>query len=264
MATPTSQIPIRIKGQTTCFHHKGRKLDLYCEKCQELACPKCPSSIHKGHFVCELSEISPQKEPDIKNFMDRTKKNNLVQIGKYITATDTLLKDNTSTFDKLSQQLKSQTDKLKQELDMLTSQTLSLYNKMKEENTNLIKKYKQDLEMYEKQLKQQIQEFKAAFQRGSHIQIYDAFCEILSPTHSLPVKPVLGTANFTPKKCPQDYLKKALGKVSTSHDMGQPSKQKQQPGTKVKKAVTANKLLPQTNVVEEWKSPCDNDSMSHH
>ncbi|XP_021377834.1 uncharacterized protein LOC110465948 [Mizuhopecten yessoensis] len=266
MATPKSQFPLRIKGQTTCIHHKGRQLDFYCEKCQEPVCPKCLSSIHKTHTVCELSEIIPQKEPDIKNFIDRTEKNDLVRIGKYITTTDTLLKDNASTFEKLSQKLKMQTDKLKQELDMLTAQTLSLYHKMEEDNTTLINKYKQDLEMYEKQLKSQIQECKAALQRGSHIQIYDTFCEIHSPTHSLPVTPILGTANFTSNEKPQDHLKKALGKVITSGQgqtltdqdrsvCGQPSTQQQQSGTKVKKAVTTYKLLPQTKVVEEWKSP---------
>ncbi|XP_021339693.1 uncharacterized protein LOC110440900, partial [Mizuhopecten yessoensis] len=36
----------------------------------------------------------------------------------------------------------------------------------------------------------------------------------------------------------------------------QPSTQQQRSGAKVKKAVTTYKLLPQTKVVEEWKSPC--------
>ncbi|XP_021358674.1 uncharacterized protein LOC110453827 [Mizuhopecten yessoensis] len=272
MATPISQMHLRIKGQTTCIYHRGRQLDLYCETCQELVCQKCLSSNHKNHAVCELSEITHQEEPDIKNFIDRTEKHDLVQIGKYINSTDTLLKDNTSSFEKLSQKLKMQTEKLKQELDMLTTQTLSLYHKMEEDNTKLIKKYKQDLEVYEKQLKKQIHECKAALQRGSHIQIYDTFCEIHSPTPSLPVKPVLGTANFTPNENPQDHLKEAWGKVitsgqgqtltdqdrsvSTSDDLGQPSTQQQQSGAKVKKAVTTYKLLPQTKVVEEWESSC--------
>ncbi|XP_021375187.1 uncharacterized protein LOC110464334 [Mizuhopecten yessoensis] len=273
MATPISQImPLRMKGQMTCSYHKGRQLDFFCEKCCEPVCPKCLSSVHKGHIVCEISEITPQKEPVIKNFIDTTEKKTLVQIGKYINSTDSLLKDNTSTFEKLSQKLKMQTDKLKQELDMLTAQTLFLYHKMEEDNTKLIKKYKKDMEMYEEQLKEQIQECKAALQRGSHIQIYETFCEILSPTYSLPVKPVLGTANFNPNEKPQHHLKKALGKVITSgqgqtltdqnrsvsmsDDLGQPSTQQQRSETKVKKAVTTYTLLPQTKVVEEWESPC--------
>ncbi|XP_033730053.1 E3 ubiquitin-protein ligase TRIM33-like [Pecten maximus] len=266
----TAKIPIRTKGQTTCVHHKGKQLELYCEKCQELTCLKCLSSVHKGHLVCELSEITPQKKQDIKNFIDRTEQNDQVQIGKYITSTDTLLRDNDSTFEKLSHQLRMQTDKLKQDLDMLTAETLSLYQKMKEDNSKLIQKYKQDLEMYDKQLKQQIQECKTALQQGSDLNIYDTRCEIDSQIH-FPVKPVLGNVSFTPNKNPQGHLKLALGKViisgqgqtstdqyrsvSTSDGQGQSSTQ-QQSGDKGKKAVTRYKLLSETKVVEEWKSPC--------
>ncbi|XP_021365035.1 uncharacterized protein LOC110457902 [Mizuhopecten yessoensis] len=148
---------------------------------------------------------------------------------------------------------------------------------MEEDNTKLIKKYKQDLEMYEKQLKQQIQECKAALQRGSHIQIYDTYCEIHSPIYSLPLKPVLGSANFTPNENPQDQLKKALVKVttsgqgqtltdqdqsvSTSDYLGQPSTTQQRSEAKVETAVKTYKLLPQTKVVEEWESPCNIRSM---
>ncbi|XP_033744328.1 uncharacterized protein LOC117330215 [Pecten maximus] len=267
----TAKIPIRTKGQTTCVHHKGKQLEFCCEKCQELVCPKCLSSIHKNHPVCEFSEITPQKKQDIKNFIDRTEQNDQVQIGKYITSTDTLLRDNDSTFEKLSHQLRMQTDKLKQDLDMLTAETLSLYQKMKEDNSKLIQKYKQDLEMYDKQLKQQIQECKTALQKGSDLNIYDTRCEIDSQIH-LPVKPVLGNVSFTSNKNPQGHLKLALGKViiscqgqtstdqdrsvSTSDGQGQSFTQ-QQSGDKGKKTVTRYKLLSETKVVEEWESPCN-------
>ncbi|XP_033744316.1 E3 ubiquitin-protein ligase TRIM33-like [Pecten maximus] len=266
----TAKIPIRTKGQTTCVHHKGRQLELYCEKCQELTCLKCLSSVHKGHLVCELSEITPQKKQDIKNFIYRTEQNDQVQIGKYITSTDTLLRDNDSTFEKLSHQLRMQTDILKQDLDMLTAETLSLYQNMKEDNSKLIQKYKQDLELYDEQLKQQIQECKTALQQGSDLNIYDTRCEIDSQIH-FPVKPVLGNVSFTPNKNPQGHLKLALGKViisgqgqtstdqyrsvSTSDGQGQSSTQ-QQSGDKGKKAVTGYKLLSETKVVEKWNSPC--------
>ncbi|XP_033730081.1 E3 ubiquitin-protein ligase TRIM71-like [Pecten maximus] len=266
----TAKIPIRTKGRTTCVHHKGKQLELYCEKCQELTCLKCLSSIHKSHPVCELSEITPQKKLDIINFIDRTEQNDQVQIGKYITSTDTLLNENDSTFEKLSHQLRMQTDNLKQDLDMLTAETLSLYQKMKEDNSKLIQKYKQDLEMYDKQLKQQIQECKTALQQGSDLNIYDTRCEIDSQIH-FPVKPVLGNVSFTPNKNPQGHLKLALGKViisgqgqtstdqdrsvSTSDGQGQSSTQ-QQSGHKGKKAVTRYKLLSETKVVEEWECPC--------
>ncbi|XP_021342432.1 tripartite motif-containing protein 3-like [Mizuhopecten yessoensis] len=270
MATPTGQIPLR-----TCTEHKGRPLELYCEKCDKLVCLKCHLSTHKGHDVCELSDITPTKKQDIQNFIDRTEQNDLVQLREYITSTDTLLKDNTSNFENLSHKLKKQTEKLKQDLDLLTAQTLSFYHKMEEDNIKLIQKYKQDLEMYNKQLGQQIQECKEALQHGSHIEIYDTGCEIHSQI-SLPVKPVLGTASFTPNKTPQHHLELALGKIGTlaqgqdSTDQdgsvmtygGQnPSSTSQQSEPEGKKAVTMYKLLPQTKVLEDWRSPVVNYSI---
>ncbi|XP_069108713.1 E3 ubiquitin-protein ligase TRIM71-like [Argopecten irradians] len=266
----TANIPVRTEGQTTCNHHKGRQLDMYCEKCQELICLKCISTIHKAHPMCELSEVTSQKKQDIRNFIDRTEQNDLVQIGKYITSTDTLLKDNDKIFDKLSHQVKIQTEKLKQDLDNLREETLSLYQKLKDDNIKLIQKYKQELESLNKQLKHQIQKCKKTLQQGSHIQIYDTKCEIDSEIH-IPVKPILDTVSFNPNNTPKGHLVQALGKVTISgqghtstdqkrsvllsYDQQQPSSQ-QQSEDKGKKAVARKTLLTETKVVEEWRSPC--------
>ncbi|XP_069108714.1 tripartite motif-containing protein 2-like [Argopecten irradians] len=266
----TANIPVRTEGQTTCNHHKGRQLDWFCEKCQEPICAKCISTIHKSHPMCELSEVTLKKKQDIRNFIEKTEKNDLVQIGKYITSTDTLLKDNDNIFDKLSHELKMQTEKLKQDLDNLREETLSLYQNLKDDNIKLIQKYKQELEMLNKQLKHQIQKCKTTLQQGSHIQIYDTKCEIDSRIH-IPVKPTLDTVSFNPNNTPKGHLVQALGKVTTSGQrhtstdqkwsvsladgQQQPSSQ-QQSEDKGKKAVARKTLLTETKVVEEWESPC--------
>ncbi|XP_060083071.1 uncharacterized protein LOC132562350 isoform X1 [Ylistrum balloti] len=268
MATPIGQTAFRPKGQKTCFQHKEKPLELYCEKCDQLICLTCLSIIHKGHDVCELSLITPQKKQNIKSFIDKTEQNDLKQVREYISSVDTLLKNNTSNFEEFSLKLKSQTDKIKQDLDLLTAQTLSVYKQMEEDNARLILKYKKDLETYNKQLKQQLQECKVALQQGSHLEIYDTECEI-HPSIHLPVNPVLGTASFTPNTTPQHHLQLALGTVTTSGqtsadqdrsvvasgDQEQSSKQ-QQTGVKGKKAVISKTLLSETKVVKEWKSPC--------
>ncbi|XP_069102627.1 uncharacterized protein [Argopecten irradians] len=208
-------VPSHSKGQTTCHHHRERQLELYCETCQELACLRCLSSVHKGHIFYELSEITPTKKQDITSFVDRTEQNELVQIQTYIASTDSLLQDNYSAFDKLSQEVKAQNEKLKQELDMLTAETISIYQKMKEDNDKVIANYKQELTMYKKQLEEQLQGFKTVLQRGSHIEIYDIECK-LDPEIHLPDTPVLGDFGFTTNKTPRNDLKLALGNVETS------------------------------------------------
>ncbi|XP_069103006.1 uncharacterized protein [Argopecten irradians] len=252
----TAKIPVRTKGQTTCHHHKGRQLEFYCKNCQDLICAKCISSLHSGHRICELIEVTPRKKQDIKTFIDRTEKNDLVQIEKYITSTDTLLRDNDRMFEKLSQQLRMQTEKLKEDLDKLTTETLSLYQNMKKDNTKLIQKYKQDIEMYAKQLKQQMKDCKIALQQGSHIEIFDTKCEIDSQLH-FPVKPTLGIASFTPNTTPQKYLALALGETILP-------RQAQSIGSlknSGEKAVETKTLNGEVNVLEKWTPSCDISSI---
>ncbi|XP_069108187.1 tripartite motif-containing protein 2-like [Argopecten irradians] len=266
----TANIPVRTEGQTTCNHHKGKQLDWYCEKCQEPICAKCVSTIHKLHPVCELSEVTPQKKQDIRNFIDRTEQNDLVQIGKYITSTDTLLKDNDNIFDKLADELKMQTDKLKQDLDQLREETLSLYQKLKDNNIKLIQNYKQELESLNKQIKHQIQKCKTTLQQGSHIEIYDTKCEIDSRIH-IPVKPTLDTVSFNPNNTPKGHLVQALGKsppqAKVIHPLTRNGQYRYQTVSnnphhnnsqriKVRKQWPGKTLLTETKVVEEWESPC--------
>ncbi|XP_021367288.1 uncharacterized protein LOC110459386 [Mizuhopecten yessoensis] len=269
MSVYKGQIPFRAKGQTTCIHHRNRLLDFYCEKCQELACTKCLSSIHMSHTVCDLSEITPQNKQDILKFIDKFENIDLVQISQYITSTDSQLKKNLSRFEKLSIELRTQTNKLKEDLDRLTARTLPLYQQMEEDNTKLLQTYQQNLEIYSTQLKQQVQECKIALQRGSDIQIYDTGCEIQSSV-TLPVKPTLGTASFSPNQTPQVHLKKAFGEVKTSvqcqgqalqgHDLSvessaaQGSSPSQQNPTRRKEMTSPlYTLLHETKVLGKWK-----------
>ncbi|XP_069106217.1 E3 ubiquitin-protein ligase TRIM71-like [Argopecten irradians] len=266
------QIPQRSPGQSTCIHHKERQLDLYCKTCEVPACIKCISSSHAGHLLCELSEFTSEKKQDIRSFIDKTENVDLVEIDEYINSVDNALKENINCFEKLSGQLKTQTAKIKEELDLLVSQTLSLYQQMEEDNAKLLHTYKQDLEMYSELLKQKVEECKELLQLGSDIQIYDTDYDVTSSV-SLPVTPKLAIASFTPNSDPQRYLEQALGDMETlyecqshgrpggdltvrSHGEDGPSAHR---GTDVTEEEMCNRgynLLPQTKILEKWRSPC--------
>ncbi|XP_021374745.1 uncharacterized protein LOC110464052 [Mizuhopecten yessoensis] len=149
----------------------------------------------------------------------------------------------------------------------LEAQTLSLYQQMEEDNTKLLQTYKQDLEMYSTKLKHQAQECKIALQRGSDIQVYDTGHEIQSSA-TLPVKPTLCTASFSPNRNPQGHLEQAFGEVNTSDQcqgqglLGSSTGQRlpsTQHRSKGEKELTSPVyiLLPQTKVLGELISPCD-------
>ncbi|XP_069106104.1 uncharacterized protein [Argopecten irradians] len=271
------QIPQRPPGQSTCIHHKGKQLDLYCKKCEVPACIKCISSTHAGHLFSELSTFTSEKKQDIRSFIDKTENVYLVEIDEYINSVDNSLKENVSCFEKLSVQLKTQTAKLKGDLDLLVAKTLSLYQQMEENNSKLLHTYKQDLEMYSDQLKQKVEECKKSLQRGSDIQIYDKDFDENSSV-PLPVTPTLAIASFTPNSDPQRYLEQALGDMKTlhkcqshrrprgdltvrSHGKDGPSAHRGTDATEEKMCSRGYHLLPKTKILEKWKAPCDISSI---
>ncbi|XP_033739220.1 E3 ubiquitin-protein ligase TRIM33-like [Pecten maximus] len=205
---------VRNNEQTTCRLHQKWQLEFYCRKCEDLCCNECLSTCHKAHSVYDIDEIIPEKKRDIQNFMDRTKKTDLVVVHDYITSTEKQLVDNASNFEKLASELETQTIKLKEELDLLSAQTLSIYSQMKEENTRLLQTYKQDLETYEEKIKQQLLESDTLLREGTHLEIFYLGCK----THYdeiLPLKPTLQTATFTANVNYHASLKQALGDTST-------------------------------------------------
>ncbi|XP_033739222.1 uncharacterized protein LOC117326572 [Pecten maximus] len=208
---------LRKNEQTTCRLHQKRPLDFYCRKCADLCCNECLSTCHKAHCVCDLDEIIPEKKRDIQNFIERTKKTDLVVVHDYITSTEKQLVDNASNFEKLASELETQTIKLKEELDFLSAQTLSIYSQMKEENTRLLQTYKQDLEIYEEKTKQQLLECDTLLREGTNLEIYYLGCKS-HYDELLPFKPTLQTASFTANVNYLASLKQALGNISTGRN----------------------------------------------
>ncbi|XP_069134306.1 uncharacterized protein [Argopecten irradians] len=216
MASPFNnvQMPFRVKGQITCMHHIGKELELYCKQCETLACKRCLSTVHDSHALRDLCEIIPETKQRIRSFVDKAEKEDMVQIGKYVTSIDQQVKENTDSFDELSHQIITQNNRLKEELDLLTAQTLSHYKQIEEDNVILLQTYKHDLEKYNMELTQLVRGCKEVLQTGSNIDIHDTEHEIRLG-NNLPLEPLLCTVSFIPNKDPQVDLDKAIGKFMT-------------------------------------------------
>ncbi|XP_021343389.1 uncharacterized protein LOC110443483 [Mizuhopecten yessoensis] len=250
------QIPIRMKGKTTCITHTGIKLDLFCQDCKQLACMRCLSDEHRGHLVCALSEITHRKKKDIQKFMVKTENIELVQIDRHINATEEQLADNDSSFTKFSQDLNKQTEKLKQDLDLIASQTLSRYQNMTSDNKKLLETYKNDLEIYKTQRIEQVQACNIALQRGCNILIYDTAVEVRS-LRSVPLEPNLGTLHFTPNTNPHNLIELALGLAGTpaSHRSTLSKQHHQKTVSETACQSQVQQTLFRTYVVEKQDSP---------
>lgn len=204
----------RAKGQTTCQHHQGQALTLFCVSCTELVCGRCVTSVHQSHTLEELGAILPGKREELQTYIDTTGNIQLLQLKTDITAAEEELKRNASRFKDIAAQAKEQGDRLKSEIDILVTQSLAMCKQIEDRNAKLIAAYKKDLQTRYDVLKNQLQDQKKLLQKSSDVQIYDAEVDLFA-NNPLPSMPNLHTSNFMPNKNPKTFLEQALGNMNT-------------------------------------------------
>ncbi|XP_033739807.1 uncharacterized protein LOC117327086 [Pecten maximus] len=207
----------RHPGQTYCVYHRQKILDWFCETCHNVICAECVSTSHKGHNNILLSKITPDNKIKIKTFIENTEQKGLIQIQEEIDFTQDSLKRHLKQFESLSAEVKEQGEKIKEDVDVLIDQTLSQLIHLIEGNTPILTTYTSELERKLVERKNQINQCKETLQIGTDIQVYDAMIE-MQANITLPGKPVLGTANFTPNHNRNKVLKQAFGTLTiTQH-----------------------------------------------
>ncbi|XP_021364451.1 E3 ubiquitin-protein ligase TRIM71-like [Mizuhopecten yessoensis] len=207
------QIAVRCQGQKTCAHHKKKTLDWFCETCHDVICVDCISSLHKGHSIVPLSETTPNNKLKIKTFINETEQKELIEIQQEINSNQESLKKHLSHFKNVAEEVKSNGIKLKKDIDVLIAETLSQLRHLENENIQLLTSYKTELERKLADLKDQLNQCKETLQNGTDIKVFDVTSRLHTDI-TLPRRPVLGTAKFSPNKHPDESLRFALGKMT--------------------------------------------------
>ncbi|XP_069112203.1 uncharacterized protein [Argopecten irradians] len=211
----SGQIAFRPQGQITCVHHKGKTLELFCEKCRDVACTKCVTTVHKGHDMCDLCDITAVIIDDIREFVEETERSRLPKRQENIQNTTDELQQNSEYFVNLSKETKRQAERMKQEIDIMTAERLSFYQQMKEDNELLLTNYRRELERGDAELQDQLQVCKRLLQNASAITIYDAKDKVKNYGLQQVTKPALQTTSFEPTESIRGYLEKAFCEKET-------------------------------------------------
>ena len=64
--TVARQAVKKLENQPTCAMHKGKKLTLYCETCEELICLHCMVKTHKDHQYDLISNMFGKHKAEIE------------------------------------------------------------------------------------------------------------------------------------------------------------------------------------------------------
>ncbi|XP_021374698.1 uncharacterized protein LOC110464015 [Mizuhopecten yessoensis] len=221
MATKTTfffkgQMPVRTKGQIHCTFHSEKIFQLYCITCQELACIKCVSTIHRGHNLDDLQDLTPQKKGKIRNFIDTSESTKSNEFQQNLASVDQKLSENADNFEKLCIAAKAHAEKLKKEINDYTLTKISIFREIKEENEKLLSQYKEDIYRRKERFCNFLKECKESVQTGSDIQIHDTEKEVDTHMYNTPPSvPAVQHVSFRPNLYPLQSIEHAFGLVTT-------------------------------------------------
>ncbi|XP_060075267.1 uncharacterized protein LOC132554955, partial [Ylistrum balloti] len=218
----SGQIAVRQEEQSTCVHHTGKTLEFFCEECEDVVCSKCITSVHKGHNMRDLSDVTVGIKEEIRRIVEDTERNKLPQSQKNIQSIVDELKKNAECFDNLAAETKKQADRLKQDIDVMTVESMAFYQRIKEENARLLTAYQCELDNGHTELRKRLQECKRLLQKASDITFFDSRDKIKEFARQplLSGKPILRTAIFDPAKSFRGFLEQAFGRRSASGQSG--------------------------------------------
>ncbi|XP_060065681.1 uncharacterized protein LOC132546007 [Ylistrum balloti] len=272
LSFPKGQTLVREEGRTMCGHHRRTTLNFFCEKCSEVICANCISTLHKGHDIVQLSEVTQGNKNKIKTFINEMEKKDLIQIQSEIESVQGDLKKYLHHFESVEKEVEDQGKRLKQDVDISIAQTLSELKHFRDENTKLITDYMEELETKLGELKEYVEQCKLSLQTGTDIQVLDITYRLPTMTR-LPTKPVFGTAKFVPDE--NLSLKAELGKMTlTSYPQEIPDEESLESRSIHSFQSTEEPTLPvedlhiepecmtsQVDVVSEWEPPCNISSI---
>ncbi|XP_069128234.1 uncharacterized protein [Argopecten irradians] len=213
-----AQIPIRVKGSVSCAHHHGIEVSLCCRQCSELACIRCIASVHDGHDLDDLSEAITTKKSNIRSFILRIEKNDIVELKTEVGSISQKIEENERTFQKHQNELEKQGNRMKEEIDIIIKKSVSTCSQLKQENERRFEKYKADMKTRIEELTKLVERCRKTLETDDNVEIFDTEKELdLLPAVELN----LCSMNFTPNQHPQGYLDLAKGRITFVGYQGQ-------------------------------------------
>ncbi|OWF41147.1 E3 ubiquitin-protein ligase TRIM71 [Mizuhopecten yessoensis] len=217
MASEEVCAPSRQPGQSACAHHPGRTLTLFCDLCKDLACLTCLSTVHKGHEMRALSDLTTSTRAKIQQYIDTTEDRQCLQLIQCLTWAEDELMQTSHRYDRLTEKIVQQGKALKLKIDVITCMSKGLYKQLEEENKRKLQIYITDLHTRLDAVNDNLRNCKHILAEGTDIQTYDTGYELITkPIQPLPIQPSRHCFTFVPNEAPSSCLEKAFGELTTS------------------------------------------------
>ena len=153
-----------------CSLHKGKKLKLYCETCEELICTNCTIKKHKDHQYDLVSDTFEQQKAEITASLEPVDMQ-LETINKAIGQIDRQSKAVKANMEDVEDEIKKEIEKLHNILELRKAELLSEVNEEGQKKLKRLATQKDEMETVQTQLVSCLTFVKESLKRGSQGEV---------------------------------------------------------------------------------------------
>lgn len=192
----SSQLPIRVKGETSCAVHHGSQLVFVCQTCSLPACVKCVSTVHRGHIIDDLEVVAARKREAMRINISIDIERELSKLDNEIISEKESIEDDLDNFETLDKKIIDNGEELKRKVDMFTEEQRRVCRQSKESNVPVLESYARRKKTAISKFKENVKLCKEVLQCGSDIMVYDT--DVMPFSHCTSMKcPLMNTAKQT-------------------------------------------------------------------
>ena len=153
-----------------CSLHKGKKLKIYCETCEELICNNCTIKKHKDHQYDLVSDVFEQQKAEITASLEPVEMQ-LETINKAIGQIESQSKAVKANMEDVEDEIKKEIEKLYNILELRKAELLSKVNEEGQKKLKRLATQKDEMETVQTQLVSCLTFVKESLKTGSQGEV---------------------------------------------------------------------------------------------
>ena len=173
-----------------CPKHKGKKLKIYCETCNELICSNCTIRLHQGHHYDVISDTFPEHKREILDQLEPVK-HHLATVDQALHTFDARSREIQDQKAAIQEEIHVRIDQLHQVLEQRRTGLIGQLDQLTQHKVKTLAAQRDQVELLHTQLTSCLEYMEGSLKTGTQAEILEMKAPLLKQINQI-------TANFNP------------------------------------------------------------------
>ena len=173
-----------------CPKHKGKKLKIYCETCNELICSNCTIRLHQGHHYDVISDTFPKHKQEILSQLQPVQ-HHVATVNQALHTFDARSREIQDQKAAVQEEIHSKIDQLHQVLEQRRTELIGQLDQLTQHKVKILAAQRDQVELLHTQLTSCLEYMDGSLKTGTQAEILEMKAPLLKQINQI-------TATFNP------------------------------------------------------------------